>query len=531
MLRWFGALQVVWLLAAYTAVRAWLFESTDLGGAAYLEPVLALSAPYRLGAALPMALLGAPLLRWRACSWANLGEARDLRVVIGAAATILAFAFATYDYNTWVDQWHAADRVLLVALAAGVWLHPGFAAPAVIHGMAITHQFAHPMGAFSWTDKRIVFDLLVLFAVFLLLHAVTSRPHEPATLRPARGDRWQADWRGFLLVAFCLHGAHYAIPALGKTLMGWELNNELHRLFVVAHVNGWLSSWPDARVLETAALLRDLNPLLVGLTQVIEYAPLFVLLHRRTGIAIFIGCALLHIGIFVSSGIFFWKWVLLNGALALLLHRLHDRPLAKMFGLRAGFFVAAIPVFLTAPVTFRPVKLSWIDSGHANVYEIEALGESMRTYHVGRDFFAPYDMIFTQNRLSYLDPEPSLTLTYGATIRPDLGVALAEADSPDAALAVEAEHAEVHFDPRRAARFDAFMRAHFATINRDRYKRRVRWLRAPHHIWASASQDAYAAQERVVAIRVRNRTLWYDGQTLHVLRDRVVREIRIPETR
>ena len=61
-----------------------------------------------------------------------------------------AWAFSAYDYNFYFDQTHYVDRLLLIAFAMLVLVHPGFVLPFLLEAIAIAYQFHHPLGG-TWS--------------------------------------------------------------------------------------------------------------------------------------------------------------------------------------------------------------------------------------------------------------------------------------------------------------------------------------------------------------------------------------------
>lgn len=506
---------VVLLLAANLAV-AWAFDGLKIPFAAYGDhSYLARlhEAGWRL---LPLLALGSlVLLRWRQLQWQELGGGRSLRGLILAPVVIFAWKFSTYDYNLFLDQGHYQERMLLLLLAALVYVHPGFIVPFLASLHLTLEQFTRLDAlAYSMTDKSMPLQFLLLFAALLLLRGLCRVPHQVfvvVTLGLVGGAYFAAGW------------AKLALP--GGPL-AWLLENRLDNLFVSSHVNGWLVSMSDETVFAIAAVLRHADLLLNVLTLATELAGLFFLFSRRWAIGLLLVMVGMHVAIVAASGIFFWKWIVVDLAIAAYLVKGPRDVLSRAFNRRNGFICALI--VLLQPWLFAFTALGWYDSAVNQHYEFEVVGESGRRYDVGRNFFAPFDISFAQNRHPYLNERPRLVGTYGSMM--DVGPFRdVEHGGRDAAIQwLSAE--KLPADPARSAELDRFLQRFFGTLNRRGDKTHALSLfAAPIHIYSQAPRESrYRMQEPVCEVRVRYVETYYDGRSVETLRNEVVRSVEVP---
>jgi hypothetical protein len=295
-------------------VRRLLFSGSLLDHDAYLSPlflhrVLVKSPIFPL---ITIFFFSASV-RFYEISWKRLFGGTKLRNLLTIICWILAWQFSLYDYNFYFDQWHWVERCSLLVSAILVFKHPVFCFPVMVLVQIIGSQFEYPLQELSWTDKRLPFDLLILFNCYLAVRAWIKTPPEMC-----------------VYVALCLVGSFYYVPALSKLNLEespvvWIFQNDLANLFISSYVNGWLSPVPQETILRIAATLHYINPILLVFTLASEIAGLFVLFHKRYTILWLIGASLRHMEIFVVSGIWFWKWVFVDVGLAAFLISLNEK--------------------------------------------------------------------------------------------------------------------------------------------------------------------------------------------------------------
>ena len=132
--------RVLALVAVYVVVDRGLRRSVRLSPDAYAQWTLTDGmieqlAKTGVGALVLGAVLGR-LPAW-ARRWTDLETGRSLRWLIVGVTALTAWTFATYDLNLYANQDHHLDRLLLVALAVGVWWRPGFVLPFLLLGLML----------------------------------------------------------------------------------------------------------------------------------------------------------------------------------------------------------------------------------------------------------------------------------------------------------------------------------------------------------------------------------------------------------
>ena len=431
----------------------------------------------------------------------------------------MMWKFATYDVNLLLGQVHLMDRIVVVVLWAAMARNPAFAPMWLAVVAVVAEQFKYPscMHA-TWADKAI----LLYVPLLVWITFVVSRVR--------RISPWV-----FPALLLCHWASFYVYPAISKMLLGpapwsWAMENRVHHLFLGSYVNGWLADLSDVEAVRAAQMLARFDVPLQMATMATELAPLFILFRRRLAALIVSACAAMHLGIYLSSGIFFWEWMLPEAALVIaLLGPWGSEPVASLFQHRHRLLSALLIAF-ALPV-FWPYMLGWWDTPYNVVYDVEVEDASGNRYDLQREYMDPFNVQHTQGRYSFTDARPNLpTATYGASADYRLYRALLGLkDGVDPADLMD-EHAVVRFDEEAAAEFVQYLQIYFSRLNlRDGEKRVVpAFLTAPHHQRVTGGVLPADPWVDIVRLRILARDIYYDGERLVPIEDVEVLVIDIP---
>ncbi len=499
-----GALLVVLAVASRLFYR--LVQLEEASYRSFSITIAALRTPGLL-----LLVLGpAGVVVWlqRGLRWSDIPEGRLVRVVVLAAAGSLTVHFALYEPNWFLGQFHLVDRVLLISLVVLAWWRPIALLPFTILGAVIASQFAVPLGRYTWNDKRLVFDVMLLFAIAA----------GAGLMRRREGLRAFVGALGVLVVSW------YLIAGVGKIALSWPGREELSNMTRSAYLAGWLT---ESSVGRAAELLAGLNGVLVPLTIAVEVAAVLLLAGRRCALAVLLATQGLHLGVFFVSGIFFWKWMVLEAALIIFFARC-DRTTLAGFG--PGLVLLALPFAALSPRLFGVSTLAWYDTPYSVNLHLEAVGASGSVYRLAPRDLAPYDVLLTQGRLGFLAKPPMLVGSVGTVLDWDIASQLNQARRVSDLADTEAELAVSQYDEADARDFDRFLRA------RIRKWRDQPSLRPPPHIWTGRPPTFmnvplvdFDGQEAVEEVRVRMHKVWWDGEGYRPVADCVVRVISIAE--
>lgn len=523
----FTGVQLALVLLVHAFLWDSLFRYCQLPPVVYFQPVLLVEAAklWQLTLLLLVGVAIGALCRER-LSWDRIDPRRRTRWFVFLVAGTLGWSFATADVNLFFNQTHVFDRLTLLGLWLLMLVHPAFIHPFLLLLMMLATQLHVPLqeGNWHWPDKRLPLDLLIVFDAFLLFKAVSGKH----TLRHL-----------FPTLALVITGASYSQAAINKSKIGpelytWLTDNRVSNLFVSAHVNGnWMGEWSSEQVVATAQAMRHVD-LLSGLfTFAVELSGLLLLLHWRSTRVLLPLLVALHFGILISSGIFFWKWMVVDlGLLAYLAVLRRDDAQgestpgwAPAFAPRLGLTAAL--VMLLAPYYLHAVPFAWRDTKYINFVYLRGISESGNSYALTGRFFAPYDVIFTQARFHYIHPHPVLTGTYGVAFDSELAEALENADVSELSQ-VRAQYGRAWFDHREAQKFNDFVQRFVA--NAQRRKDDEFWLSRlgpPYHFRSTQPPDRYRFQEPLVRVDVFTADYYYTGEAIVPLENRRVMMIEV----
>lgn len=508
----------------YTTVDQRLSErfglDLNLAQIPYDDPVIFLSALANPIIAAGIVLSFVPLiLNYRALQWRQFKWANTMRWLIFGALATLAWTFSTYDYNLYFNFPHHIDRFLLVLLVGLVFWHPAFIPVFLAQFFLVMAQFTIPLDGLTLADKSPLFHIPMLFAVCLYLVAASRL--KPSWYEYFRENLFQV----FLVLSLSLLGANYFMSAIEKIRISpgvftWMFENELfmHAIHVLSR--GWWGTLDEnakGQIVEMAKLVAVPFQFFAFF---VEFLGLAMLARRRWTIVFIMLFTLLHIGIFLESGIFFWKWIILNFLLAFLLWKMPANMVKQLFSKRN--LVVSVIVIVFSGAYFYTVNLGWYDARLFHYFEIEGVGESGETYEIEKNFMDPYHMYFSFNRYLYL---VDMKVVRGSSY--ELIQKLKTLSRETLPAYVEAEGVNF-FDQRFATRFDTFVQRFFTNLYERGHKELI-WSRfdAPHHIWTFAEKSPYQLQERLTHVQVRFVQKFYDGQEVFTFRNEIVRTIPI----
>lgn len=374
-------------------------ESRGLGARVFASPWMLPAAAFTTWGKLMgcLSLITAIVLwnsRWQS---GNRSGIPDVRIIIFPAILVLAWPFSVYEYNYFLDQAHLADRAGIMALALLCVWRPMFLGLFILQLGVVLGQLSFPL-TFSWTDKSPLIDVLLLSQIYVV---------------GARMRWWRANH--FLWASIWILAVHYLRPGIGKLELGWLQRNEIANLVQGAiHQNGWLCfGLDDGLRAGIVSWVTVLSPVLMLAALLVELFPLIYFSGRKVLLLGLSSAIMMHLAIFASSGIFFWKWIVLDMALIVAILQMPEYTNQRLFQIRHHvvfclFLVPGSLIYATAP------KLAWFDAPLCQRYHIEIVGNSGRIYQVPPSELAPFDLQFAQGRLFFADSDPMVIDCFGS---------------------------------------------------------------------------------------------------------------------
>lgn len=443
--------------------------------------------------------------------WRELDDARALRWLVVGVTGIAAWALSAYARNLYFDQLHLADRLLVAALWIGIAWRPIFVFPFAIAATAVAGQFVVPLGFISWTEMGVVMRFAILFGAFWIVRAVT---------RARRSDVLVFAW-------CCLLAATYWTSGLGKLRVDWLAHAHVDLLLLGAYANGWLAFLEPSVVERAARVVARLALPLMLFTLVVECGALLMLWKRWSLVAFLVLAIVFHLGALAMTGIFFWKWILVEAMLLAFL--LHGRRLARLPVFTPGLFALFVLTVLASPLWTTSENLTWFDTPLTYSLEIEGVDARGVSHTLPAGFFRPYTDAFVLGPAGATPPHPTLTRGMGVTMDRSLAAALEAARSPEDVLAIERVRGSARADSAASAAFDDFVRAYAANARcaRERDPLVLRVAGVPRHLWTFPLDATLPCGVSLEQVRVVERTTFFDGTALRVIRRVLLREIAV----
>jgi hypothetical protein len=444
--------------------------------------------------------------------WDAIDEGQSLRWLVVGITGVAAWALSCYSRNLFLDSWNLVDRLLIVALWAAIAWRPVFVFPFALAGAGMAGQFVIPLGFISWTEMGVVQRFPIFFGAFWIVTIMT---------RQRESDLFVFGW-------VCLLAATYWTSGLGKLRVGWLTHPHVHFLLLGAYANGWLAG-VEPRVIERAARwIASMAYPLMAFTLIVECGSLVMLWRRWSLVGFFVLAAAFHLGAFAMTGIFFWKWMLVDAML--LIYLLRGRRLQRLAIFTPSLFALSVVAILASPLWVPSENLTWFDTPLTYVLELDAVDASGASHLLPAGFFRPYGDALVLGVAGATPPHAKLTRAMGVTMNRSLAEALETARSADSVLAIEKAWGTQPADTTASSALDDFVATYVANARcgRERDPLLLRVFGIPRHLWTFPLDAALPCTVPIERVRIVERTDYYDGERLRTIREILLREIVIP---
>ena len=511
----FLSLRIFTLLALFLLLEWGIMQTAQLSPDTYHQPLIIVELLKNLMGPQLVVLLAVLVIMLRTKSlfqsWSSFESGATIRWFITFVAFIMGWSFSTYDYNLYFNQGHQFDRVLLLGLVPCIFWRPIFVWPFVLHLVSIIWQFNYPIGGYSVAEQFLLVRILILFLAMFTLQGLT-------------GNRKIAD---FVFISLTLIASSYWLPGAGKIRLNWIAHGHSYFLLFSTYAKGWLA-FLDPVIIETMGTIFSWFdwPMRLG-TLLLEFGAIFALWRRATLKVFLVGWILFHLGVFTLSGIFFWKWILLD-VMTLILF-LKNRYFQSLPIFSRGHFALSMLLIGGCQLWFKPVNLAWYDARANYSARFTAVGVSGKEYVLAPHFFAPYDYQFTLGGFSFYCRTPRLRITWGATSDPVIARALRLAHTPADVLDIESRLGKIRYNPNRAAKVDEFLLRFFTNLNaRGSKKTWLSHVQSAPQLWTFPRGNSFANQEPITKLVIYQITSLFDGDQYLEIRNELLHELEIP---
>lgn len=491
-----NVLTLILIALVYSLTRWVIFTHCHLDEADYFAPAIIVHGLMNPAPLLSIVVFGLIALIVRDLSWRALKAPSYFRCLMACALFPIIWASTLYQWNFYFNQSHFVDRLVIALLFGLSFFRPAYFALLLPCVYLVLGQFDMPLGfSGEWTNRALFIELLLA----LIAGLVVRRFREfDATFLAA-----------FPLV---LVAEHYLVCAIEKVaispnLTEWVLKNPILNLIHNAHNYGW-----PILDLSVGPLFLDIvsstAPIVLVFTLGVELMSALELFSSRLSRFLCLGRVLLHLGIYLCTGVFFWNWIALNICLLLLIRQLGEHQRAALFNTGTGSCAALLMIFL--PSVNRPNYLGWFDSPITSHFHIMANSGNNNRQPLPPSYFAPYDYEFAYSGFFYLIDQPVVGWGWGAVKDYELLQKLEE-NPADIWQSFKLQHGNMKTDPERSRRFNKFLREFVSNkefLQQERGAARLtalfEFLAPPAHVYMGTSKEAFgrgAAPELSVIYR------------------------------
>lgn len=402
---------------------------------------------------------------------------------------ILSWELCTYDHNYYLESAFYFDRILLFVLPFVIWRLPVFVPLYVAFAFVYRSQFNYPVDGFDLFDKRLLFDILMMFTALSYVRIYFRNINLP-----------------FLYLVLCIIASGYFVSGLSKLTMSphgyeWLWYNELSDFFLNARTRGWLPAMSKESIHSIWIFLNKYGLYLQLFVLLLELSSLFLLKNFRLCIWLLIGMSLMHFGIFLVGSMLFWKWMAVDLIMALLLVRARYALERKIFS--QHLFRTSIIIIISSVIWLRPYPIGWFDTKVNQYFTYEAEDLSGAVTQIHKNDLDPFHQWFQYDKFLFLVDKPCWPVSgFGYTAKYKIQKQLNELPS-DSIANCSSGFCVNQFDPKKKKKFDDFIKVYFT--NRNKLNGRgvsFSVLKPPHHLNNSGLGSGLSKREIVKKFRV-----------------------------
>ncbi len=437
------------------------------------------------------------------------------RLLVFASAFLLTWELVTYNYNYYLDSAFYFDRILLILLTIALLRFPLLTPLYIAFAFVYRSQFNYPVAGFELFDKRLLFDILILFVSFRYIKAFV-----------------QEFKFSFVWLVMCVVAANYFYTGLSKIFLSphgyeWLTQNNLADLFLNVHLRGWMANASNSSITSIWNFLNDWHFPLQILVLLTELSAVFLLRSKRLSLIILTASFFMHLCIFYCGSMLFWKWMTID---AILIYLIAKNKLVVEELKYKTFFGTSVLIIVFAFVWLRPLMIGWYDTPANQYFTYEVEDKNGKVYQLTKNEMNPYHQWFQYDRFLFLVSKPCIPLSgFGYTNNYKLFRDLKK-DSIVSPADLTRDFGVNYYDSVKTKGYYEFISTYFK--NRNKLLSEGTFLanfRAPHHLHGSSEGELYHNQAPVTKFRViYNLTFSSMGKSVQ-LEKGTLHEVSIPE--
>ncbi|MEH2462062.1 hypothetical protein [Nostoc sp.] len=457
-------------------------------------------------------------------NWDLIDAQNYLRNFIFLIAILLAWKSITLDYDVVMVNNLIPERILLILITIGVYHYPGliWSYIFIINCLgAWTHHAMMPIRILKMFSTYIVTQILFRFFIFIfnMKHNITITP--------------------IIILIFSVQSSHYFIPGLSKLQLGekwysWLLNNSTHYLIVSAYNWGWLQFLSEKLVVNVIKKISFFNKQINFLTVFIECGTILMLNKPEICVFLLAGCTFLNLGIFLTSGICFWEYMITNILMILVVYKMDNTTLAEVFSLKS--LILYIVILLLFPVRgkgWSPIRLAWWDTPFISKINYQVIGTSGKIYGLYNNFMCPYERLYGRTHGYFLVDEKIVHGHLGIVWYKYIQDLIIESKGDRYKIQyIKDRFGKNCRDLNKELEHEKYLIDFFCQLNSGVKKNILpnclSWLKAPggqFFYWGVF--PSYNRQEPIMKILIFYEEKYFDGNTIKILTNQLVKTIEI----
>ena len=282
----------------------------------------------------------------------------------------------------------------------------------------------------------------------------------------------------------------------------------------------------DIQTIESlTSTLSLFNPVIKLLVIIIEFGCILFFINIKAARFFLIGLICFHIGIFFTSGICFWVWLILDFSFLILLFK--NNAIVKSFNFSKTQILLSFLIILFSNKWTPSVTLYWSDVPMTYTYKFEAETASGQKHHLPPGFFAPYDYQFSLSGFSYLNKKPTLPITWGGS---DSYTAqwLNKKHTIEQIFDFELSNGKIRYYKKDELALTKFLKVYIKNWNSHQsVKSWLSQISAPRHIWTFPKDICIKEEIIIVKVRIIENTSLFQNGKYTIIRERPVLELDI----
>lgn len=202
----------------------------------------------------------------------------------------------------------------------------------------------------------------------------------------------------FIIILLGIHFSNYFLSGIeklnleGSGYLTWLLTNKTYYISIIAQERNFftLNFLLGSQLFNIILFILNIPiNIFTLLTQLLAIMSIF---FKKFSLIITLLYDISHIGIFVTSGIFFWKWILLNLGFCFSLYKLKFKEIPLFVA-----FIALIMIFIS-PKYFKIATLGWFETRASDEVIIHVKTIDDKIVSVPSNFFLDMSIAFAQDR-------------------------------------------------------------------------------------------------------------------------------------